>query len=205
MRHPLLNRLRRETSSLHQTLETDLNLLDPNMTLERYQTVLEGFYGFYAPWEKTVSRHINVLLPRWTEERCKTPMLEHDLRFLRSDLTGIPRCQTLPDTASVQGLLGSLYVLEGATLGGQVLSRHFLKQFGLSPSQGCSFFSSYGEAVGERWQAFCSRLATYSSPATDAFIVESAIETFQLLGDWLGKAIDRSGQSTGTLGKRSHV
>src|SRR5436305_14438911 len=123
MRHPLFQRLRRETLNLHQTLETDLNLLNPEMALEEYRALLEGFYGFYGPWEKRVAGHIDELLPRWTEERCKTPMLERDLRFLRSDLTQIPRCPALPDTSSPTALLGSLYVLEGATLGGQVLSR----------------------------------------------------------------------------------
>jgi heme oxygenase len=159
MRHPLLERLRRETSSLHQAVENGLDLLRPEMTLDEYRTVLEGFYGFYAPWEAKAAGEIDRLLPRFTEERRKTPLLEDDLHFLHSDLRTVPRCPTLPDTDSEAGLLGSLYVLEGATLGGRILSQHFSKQLQVSPARGCSFFSSYGDAVGQRWRAFCDRLA----------------------------------------------
>ncbi len=115
MRHPLLDRLRRETASLHQTLETGLNLLRPEMTLDEYQAILEGFYGFYRPWEEKVQARIDELLPRFTQERRKVPMLERDLQFLRTDLSRIPACPALPDTSSVPGVLGSLYVLEGST------------------------------------------------------------------------------------------
>jgi heme oxygenase len=187
MRHPLLERLRRETSSLHGALENSLDLLRPGMTLAAYRTLLEGFYGFYAPWETKVAGEIDGVLPRFSEERRKTPLLERDLQFLQSEFDVIPRCLALPDTSSLPGVLGTLYVLEGSTLGGQVLTRHFLKQFGVSPAQGCSFFSSYGEAVGQRWRAFCERLAAYSAPETDSSIVHSAAETFRLLGGWLGR------------------
>lgn len=91
-------------------------------------------------------------------------MLERDLQYLGSDLGSIPECLTLPDTASVPGILGSLYVSERATLSGQILSRHFTRQFPVSPTQGCWFFSSYGDAVGQRWREFCDRLALYSRP-----------------------------------------
>jgi hypothetical protein len=63
MRHPLLERLRRETSSLHQAVENGLDLLRPEMTLDEYRTVLEGFYGFYAPWEAKAAGEIDRLLP----------------------------------------------------------------------------------------------------------------------------------------------
>ena len=191
MRPLLLDRLRRETSDLHQALEADLDLLRLEMTVEEYRRVLEGFYGFYAPWETEVAGQVNGLLPRFNEERRKTPMLKRDLQFLGSDLNSIPRCLTLPDTASLLNILGSFYVLEGATLGGQLLSRHFFKQFALSPAQGCCFFSSYGEQVGHRWQAFCNRLAAYSKPESDCRIVGAAKETFRVLSSWLDERVPK--------------
>ncbi len=189
MTHPLLDRLRRETASLHQALEDGLALLRPEMRLEEYRSLLEGFYGFYAPWEASVENEIDGVIPHFRQERRKTPLLEHDLRFLASDLSAIPRCSALPDTDSLAGVLGSLYVLEGATLGGQILSRHFHKQFNLTPGRGCSFFSSYGDAVGQRWKDFCDHLARYSGPETDSSILRSAVDTFRLLGDWLGHGL----------------
>lgn len=199
MTNPLLDRLRRETRSLHQSLENGLDLLRPEMTLDEYRALLEGFYGFYAPWEARAAREVDSLLPGFSEERRKTPMLKRDLHFLRSDLNTIPLCPILPDTASVPGLLGSLYVLEGSTLGGQILSRHFRKQFGLSPSEGCSFFSSYGEAVGQRWRSFCERLAFYSASETDSSLVASSIETFRILESWLLRKFALPAYTTGMV------
>ena len=86
---------------------------------------------------------------------------------------------------SLLALLGSLYVLEGATLGGQILSRHFVTQFNLSCRQGCSFFAGYGSETGRRWRAFCELLNSYSSPDGDAVIVQSAIQTFRCFENWL--------------------
>jgi heme oxygenase len=196
MRFPLLDRLRRETASHHEALEDRLDLLRPEMTIEEYRTLLEAFYGFYLPWETRVADEIDRLLPRFSEERRKTPLLEHDLRFFGCDLQSIPQCSTLPDTDSVSGVLGSLYVLEGATLGGQILSRHFSRHFHLSPADGCSFFSSYRDSVGQRWKAFCDRLVLYSSAEMDPLIVRAAVETFRLLGGWLERSLKPAARSS---------
>lgn len=105
--------------------------------------VLEGFYGFYAIWEKAVAERIDALLLRYTEAP-QVPMLEQDLAFFRSDLTGVPECPTLPNTASVQSVWGSLYVLEGATLGGQVCSQPFFQAIWPLQLRRLYFLSSYG-------------------------------------------------------------
>ncbi len=77
-----------------------------------------------------------------------------------------------------------MYVVEGSTLGGQVLSRHFADRLGVSPDRGGGFFHGYGEATGRMWMAFAglaaSRPESETGPAIDA-----AIATFEALGDWL--------------------
>ncbi len=73
-------------------------------------------------------------------------------------MLALPRCSrilSLPDLAQA---LGCLYVLEGATLGGQVLSRRSAEPFGFTRAHGCAFFHRYGDQVGPLWQACCSVL-----------------------------------------------
>jgi heme oxygenase (biliverdin-IX-beta and delta-forming) len=190
MRHPLLQQLKQKTFSQHERLEQYLQLLRPTVTLQDYRALLEGFYGFYLPWEGRAASLLHRELPGFFEGRRKTPLLERDLHVLQSNLSAIPRCPSLPKTDSLLALLGSLYVLEGATLGGQILTRHFAQQLNLSPERGCSFFYSYGPAVGHQWRTFCDLLASHSSPDNNQLIVRSAVETFSCFGHWLRPEAD---------------
>ena len=181
----LLQRLKQETASAHAQLEEKLQLLRPEMALPDYRLLLESFFGFYVPWEQRAATTLTRALPEFLLQRSKVPLLERDLRFLGSDLLSIPAMRALPATDSLPAILGSLYVLEGATLGGQILARHFSAKFGLSRDRGCSFFFSYGPDVGRRWQSFCQLLTAHSSPTSDPAIVQSALRTFSCLDGWL--------------------
>jgi Heme oxygenase len=52
----LRQRLKRETTAVHQHLEAQLGLLYPGLDVHRYLRVLEAFYGFYVPVEAAVRR-----------------------------------------------------------------------------------------------------------------------------------------------------
>ncbi len=171
----------------HENLERRLQLLRPDLELPEYRRLLEGFHGFYAPWERRAAPLLNQALPGFFLERRKVPLLEGDLRFLGSEPTALPECSSLPAMDSLLPLLGSLYVLEGATLGGQILSRHFARQLNLSPDRGCAFFAGYGLDTGRRWRSFCELLTSYSLPDHDAVIVQSAICTFGCFESWLAQ------------------
>jgi heme oxygenase len=78
-------------------------------------------------------------------------------------------------------------VLEGATLGGQVVRREVGRSLGLGTGTGCSFFGSYGDRVGEMWKEFCGALAAYAArdPSAEEPLVAAAVETFDALDRWL--------------------
>jgi heme oxygenase len=83
--------------------------------------------------------------------------------------------------------LGTAYVLEGATLGGQIITRHLQQELGIQPECGGAFFHSYGASVAPMWREFVEVLNTY--PATEdeqVALVASACETFSSLEAWLG-------------------
>src|SRR6185436_2405343 len=53
---PLRQQLKRETAELHRRLEALLGLMEPHLSIHRYQKVLRTFYGFYAPVEAWLVR-----------------------------------------------------------------------------------------------------------------------------------------------------
>jgi heme oxygenase len=54
-------------------------------------------------------------------------------------------------------LVGALYVIEGATLGGQVISPQIQAgRLGVTPEHGGRFFHGYGEQTTPRWNEFLS-------------------------------------------------
>ena len=67
--------------------------------------------------------------------------------------TPAPMAYVALPTAFPQSL-GCAYVLEGATLGGVVLSRHFGRRFGLSTGKGASFLYGDGGDTAAKWVTF---------------------------------------------------
>lgn len=186
----ILKRLRHETSERHAALEQRLPLVDPQLSREGYREILEGFYGYYLPLEARLN-----VSPVWAEigfdfaERRKVPRLEKDLVVLgsaESELARLPRCAELPPLDSIPRVLGCLYVVEGATLGGQVITRHLQANLGITPETGGAFFAGYGAETGVRWQAFGAMITAAAEQfGGEDEIVASANRTFETLDRWL--------------------
>ena len=93
-------------------------------------------------------------------ERRKLAWLVNDLKHFGID-PGSPDWRSLPPIslaplANSGELIGVLYVIEGATLGGQVISSHLRKSLALTADAGARFFNGYGdsEETQRRWQEF---------------------------------------------------
>lgn len=187
----LMQRLKHETRSHHEQIERTLQLSVRCQSLAGYRAVLVRFYGFYAPIEAALAQVDGLpvaladLSARW-----KTQRIARDLEALDLPVPAQARidlCPDLPDLAAVAQAFGCLYVLEGATLGGQMIARQLAANLGLSPERGGTFFSGYGPETGPRWRAFGEQLVTYvTTPATEAVIVDAARETFCAFEGWLG-------------------
>jgi heme oxygenase len=185
----LLQRLRQETQVIHARVEARVALPDRVGSAAGYRALLEAFYGLYSPCESAVEAFAPQLVP-WLPDvllRLRKSALERDLQVL-----GNISPQTLP-LASVSPLqtvaqaFGCLYVLEGSTLGGQVISRHIGATLGFSPGNGCSFFSGDGADTGRMWTLFRKAVEGYSAahPNDDDEIVLSAIHTFETFDRWI--------------------
>lgn len=186
----ILKRLRHETSERHAALEQRMTVMDPQLSRENYRAILEGFYGYYLPLEMGL-----IGSPVWAEigfdfaERRKVPRLEKDLFALgraESELAQLPLCTALPESDTIPRVLGCLYVVEGATLGGQVITRHLQAHLGITPNSGGAFFAGYGAETGARWQACGAMLtATAARCGGENEIISSANLTFETLARWL--------------------
>jgi heme oxygenase len=121
--------------------------------------------------------------------RLKTHMLQVDfekLGYTSARISQLPQCQELPDLSDMSRMLGCLYVLEGSTLGGQLLLRHFRDTLNLSPDTGASFYEPYGSETGKMWKAFVKFLDQYGEQHADlSSTIAAASETFECLEHWL--------------------
>ena len=183
---PVLARLRAETRPHHDAVEETLDLTSEALDRDAYRRTLELFYGFYRPLEEGL-RAVGGWVERGLDvtERSKTPLLEADLQTLGVADPGILRvCTDLPPHATVAAAFGCLYVLEGATLGGQVISRALRKSLGVTPETGGRFFHGYGDRTGPMWQAFRTALTAAVTPADADEVVAAAKDTFLKLHHW---------------------
>jgi heme oxygenase len=98
----------------------------------------------------------------------------------------LPQATDLPDISSAATGFGCLYVLEGATLGSQIIKRLLLQHLAISSENGGAFFNAYGDRVGDMWQVFRETVSQFSvaHPQTDDAIIKSAQETFVKLDAW---------------------
>ena len=167
---PLRRRLRRETAGLHQHLEAQLAVLDPQLSIHRYRNVLRAFYGFYPPVEAGLAQLAAAGPPLGFPLRARAALLESDLLALgasRPELAELPRCADLPRLLCREDLAGCLYVLEGACLGGQVIAPMLQRRLGLAKGSGASFFVGDAEATAARWTCVLTWLEGMSSAGAD--------------------------------------
>lgn len=185
----LLERLKIETRPAHDRIEQAIDLERRIATRESYRSLLCRFYGFHHAWEQAAAP---VAGNRdFFDRRCKTHLLIRDLQVLgmsQDEIINLPQCRSLMPLPSSHAVLGSMYVIEGSTLGGAIISREVERHLGLKAETGCAYFRSYGRDIGIMWKSFGAALLEASSPETDDLIVEKAQETFTIMHDWLCEA-----------------
>ena len=183
---PALNELRSGTQTLHVALEKRLPFFCDTLDLERYKRLLSAYYGFYHELEDRL-QHSPLMTPGFDlHARLKTPALHRDMQALGVNTQSLALCDTLPVLSSPASVLGVLYVLEGATLGGNVLRKQMSERLGLDAHNGCAFLYVYGEATGRQWKAFMDFLGSVPLDAQARVeVVQAACSTFSCFEQWL--------------------
>lgn len=173
-------RLRRETRDLHERLERTFAL---PASLTEYRRQLLVMHGFVAPLEGQLLLQRS-LPEELLEGRAKVPLLDADLERLDVALGPLPRplCADLPRIENPMQATGVMYVLEGSTLGGQMIARHVRATLGVDVP--CSYYQSYGPEVPSKWEQFRQYLRRIETPDEQRVVVMSARETFEKLESW---------------------
>ncbi len=174
---PLLDRLRTDTRDAHAALEDALALMRPPLRRERFVQVLQGFLAFHRAWSPRMA--VLVGDPELVTSRAKTALIERDLQAL-----GVAeRPALLLDLgflATRSAAWGSFYVLEGSTLGGQVISKA-LRRTAWAPPEGLAYFNPYGRRTGEMWAGFRAALEAAAPTLDPDLACEGARATFATL------------------------
>jgi heme oxygenase len=175
-----------ETAALHAEVEQSLNLLRPGFGTTEYCALLKGFYGIFAAWEPAAQPHLEQAVPGFFGQRRKLQLIQRDFLHLGISERNLPLCESLSRPSGPAEVMGSAYVFEGSTLGGQILTKHFRQRLGVTPQEGCAFFFGYGSRTGEMWRQFGSALDDFAaSTGSHDEIVERAGNTFSEVRNWL--------------------
>ena len=125
----LHGRLREATRACHAVLEDALGLLRPSCGAAHYRALLERFHGFHRTWEPALAGALGN--DDFLHVRRREPLLRADLQalgLLEPDIDALPACaEAAALCRTPAAALGSLYVLEGSTLGGQHVDRHLAR------------------------------------------------------------------------------
>ena len=118
------------------------------------------------------------------------PLLREDLRALgheEASLARLPRAR-LPELPGAPEALGAPYVMEVATLGGQLLLRHLRRHFEHVAAGDFVFFRAYGESVGPMWKSFGEALlSACPEPTLAPRVIRGAQDTFEVFENWIGE------------------
>ena len=173
----ILQKLKESTRQQHEDVEGAVDVMNKLFSLDDYKSMIAKFRSFYSAFEPALPYADLKAAGFDYDQRRKLPSLDADSKFLGIE-TG-DAFTDLPDVSSLPKAFGSIYVIEGSTLGGQVISRHLKEHLGLTPENGGAFFASYGPQVGPMWKQFGEAVTAFAGDgANDEEIVEAAKQTF---------------------------
>ncbi|WP_310559128.1 biliverdin-producing heme oxygenase [Flavobacterium sp.] len=182
-----LMRLRSKTANSHQLIEQNnvsQSLMSQNVTTIQYAQYLSKMYSFVHGFEKIVFPLLKNYEMLQLDDRRKSHLIEADLALL--NYNGVQRHEndelfsTHYQTAAAA--LGGMYVLEGSTLGGQIISRHLSKILGNAVDGKTTYLTAYTFQTGSMWKNFLQLLCAEGDRHDfEEEIIASAVKTFSLL------------------------
>jgi heme oxygenase len=182
-------RLKKGTAEAHQQTET---ILAPRLasirTIDDYACILKMFYGYFSPLEKAISHYITTAVLPDVHERRNSLFILRDLEAIGCSTEKLLTCQDIPKIISIPRALGAMYVLEGSTLGGRMISKMMMKNTSVVFDESyLNFFNGYKEDTGNKWKAFLSVIERYEAEGNE--LIDSANETFDGLTKWMEQSL----------------
>jgi heme oxygenase (biliverdin-IX-beta and delta-forming) len=147
-----------------------LNLDARLSSIAAYCDLLRTLWQLHAGYEAAFAGQPWSSGPIDFAARCRSDMLLTDLRALGA--ADIPHSPSHVPVADLLDAIGCLYVLEGSTLGGQIILRRAGEGLGLTAAGGAGFFHGYGARTGAMWRQLIDAINHIPADSPDADAVE---------------------------------
>lgn len=165
--------LRERTGPIHQELDERVGEFTDRTAYLRYT---RGMLGFRRPIEHSLS---HMSMPAWFggfQPNYLASALERDLVALGGEMPAKAVIDPgLPAVLETGALLGTLYVLEGSTLGARLLVRR-AAALGLDETNGAEHLKKQSSDLGN-WNAFAALLDS-AEDVDDEMMARAAMATF---------------------------
>jgi len=176
--------LKQATSNQHDDLEQLMfvnDIMHGTLTADQYKKLLLTNYLSHAIFEDDLLNNLSPALREelQADERAKFQALEKDLAEMQISIPkNNPDLKPIPtDDASI---LGAMYVLEGATLGGNVIVKRLKVNPQLEPLQlGYHYYQVYGDKLVDRWKQFVQILNTRIPQTEHGKAAQAAKDMFE--------------------------
>ncbi|OQD41900.1 hypothetical protein BUL40_13685 [Croceivirga radicis] len=179
----ILTNLKNDTKAAHVRVEKVMvKELKAINSLEDYGKLLERLFLFYNPLESKVHQYIDQAILPDIEKRKHTQWILKDLKALNYTVNTSTESKTQQITSTAYAV-GVLYVMEGSTMGGQIISKMLKKQLGANTST--YYFDSYSDETMDMWLSFKNSIAQYETHLDKEEVFKGANETFSSLKEWL--------------------
>ena len=181
--------LRTETAKKHEALESSMfvnQIMNNSLDVDDYKKLLTINYIIHQKLENKLANMLDTELADELEmdSRLKINALEKDLNYWQIDNLALPPLDFdlyVPEKNTAE-ILGALYVLEGATLGGNVIKKHILANPNFKDHEnGLNYYGVYGSSLGAKWKSFVTVLNNRVKEEDYERCVNSANQTFENL------------------------
>jgi len=185
----IANLLRTQTTEKHQQLESLMfvnDIMNNTLSIDHYKKLLTINYIIHQKLENKLANMLDSEIAEQLQmkNRLKLESLEQDLSYWEIDALSLPALDFelfIPGNSNAE-VLGALYVLEGATLGGNVIKKHILANHNFTGKEGgLNYYGVYGDELGAKWKTFVSVLNDTVQEADYEKTINSANETFDNL------------------------
>jgi heme oxygenase (biliverdin-IX-beta and delta-forming) len=186
-----LQQLRSQTARSHQLIEQNVSsqlLMSKHVTITHYAHYLKSLYGFVYGFEKMAFPLLKDYEVLQLDDRRKSHLIQADLTMLHHTAAEPYLNEELFNThyQTTAAVLGGMYVLEGSTLGGQIINKHLATVLGHAIAGKTTYLMAYAEKTGSMWKIFLQLLGEAGTTIDNRDeIIDSAVHTFALLNTCL--------------------
>ena len=177
--------LKEQTKALHDQVEEKLKshkIMDRSFSLQEYHELLRANYQFLLEFEDAVFASISSETKNQIhgDQRRKLAVIAKDLADFEEVTSFSSKNISIKNEAEA---LGILYVMEGSTLGGNIIAKSLAK----NPTfDGVSFhyFGFYGEKTGSLWKNFKEVIEEKALTADSQDFLDGANRAYRFLLDF---------------------